>query len=231
MNSFKELAIWRKETLVRLIETAKERIKKAPEGTIQIKTKDKHVYCYLTNRDADDRRNGSKRVNKIYLRKTSKEDWLLATAIAQRGYDEEVQKRAEKELKIIEKLITLYEQGTVEEVYGLLSWQRQRLITPIRLTDEQYAEQWQAQEYRRKKPADDAVLLETARGELVNSKSEVFIADRLKDRRRPYFYEFPVELVDHLTGKPYTAYPDFYVLNSRTRKSYYWEHFGRGIPP
>ena len=170
-------------------------------------------------------------MNKIYLRKTSKEDWLLATAIAQRGYDEEVQKRAEKELKIIDNLITLYEQGTVEEVYGLLSWQRQRLITPIRLTDEQYAEQWQAQEYRRKQPADDAVLLETARGELVNSKSEVFIADRLKDRRRPYFYEFPVELVDHLTGKPYTAHPDFYVLNPRTRKSYYWEHFGRCDDP
>lgn len=36
-----------------------------------------------------------------------------------------------------------------------------------------------------------------------------------------------VQLIDHLTGLPRTVYPDFFVLNTRTRKAYLWEHFGK----
>ena len=38
----------------------------------------------------------------------------------------------------------------------------------------------------------------------------------------PYIYEPEVEL-----SNGHKACPDFLVLNKRTRKSYYWEHFGR----
>lgn len=67
---------------------------------------------------------------------------------------------------------------------------------------------------------EDGAIFQTARGEKVRSKSEVMIADTLQRFGVPYKYEYPLKL------RKFTAYPDFYCLNLRTRKEYYWEHFG-----
>ena len=63
----------------------------------------------------------------------------------------------------------------------------------------------------------------TINGEFVKSKSEVIIADRLTFYGVPYVYEASAMLDDWMSIR----YPDFKVLNKRTRKEYYWEHFGR----
>jgi len=39
-------------------------------------------------------------------------------------------------------------------------------------------------------------------------------------------YEYPVEIERAHGYGSYTAYPDFYCLNVRTRKKFVWEHFG-----
>ena len=62
----------------------------------------------------------------------------------------------------------------------------------------------------------------TMQGEDVRSKSEILIADRLFVAGVPYKYETPV-FVDNSTP----VYPDFKILNKRTLKPFYWEHFGR----
>ena len=59
------------------------------------------------------------------------------------------------------------------------------------------------------------------KGERVRSKSEKIIADALEREDIPYRYEYPV----CLSGDLY-IYPDFMVLNKRTRKEYFLEHFG-----
>ena len=91
------------------------------------------------------------------------------------------------------------------------------------------------------------------RGDYVGSKSEAIIADRLFANDIPYHYEVaftpegeadtsrPVfDMYGRLMGyeglgtDPYdrdTLHPDFYVLNKRTRKTYYWEHLGRLTTP
>lgn len=61
----------------------------------------------------------------------------------------------------------------------------------------------------------------TKRGEYVRSKSELIIADRLFDAGIPYHYEVACERKNWII-----SYPDFLVLNPRTKKEYYWEHFG-----
>jgi len=61
----------------------------------------------------------------------------------------------------------------------------------------------------------------TNRGEAVRSKSEKIIADRLNALNIPYIYEYPLQL----SGSQ-TIYPDFLILNSRTRREYILEHFG-----
>lgn len=63
--------------------------------------------------------------------------------------------------------------------------------------------------------------LENENGEQFRSKSETIIAEKLKNNKIPYIYEYPLKLKN---GK--TIYPDFYILNKRTRETYYYEHFG-----
>jgi hypothetical protein len=65
----------------------------------------------------------------------------------------------------------------------------------------------------------------TKQGEEVRSKSELIIANMLHDAGIPYHYElvlaFSVE-----PGFIDVAFPDFTVMNIRTGKIMYWEHFG-----
>ena len=60
--------------------------------------------------------------------------------------------------------------------------------------------------------------------EKVRSKSECIIANMLDSAGVPYRYE---EIVPLNAMFGVFLHPDFTVLNKRTRKVYYWEHFGR----
>ena len=197
---------------------------KAPLGHLEIKHQKGRVYYYHC------RESNGKRVRK-YLRLSDLRDQALARALAQRDYDKKVIKCAKEELKILIKLEKFYAKGCAEDIYEQISKARQALVTPIRLTDEQYAEKWQAQELRKAVIPPEVMTFDTEGGEKVRSKSEVFIANTLRRRGRRYHYECAVEVIDHLTGRKRTVYPDFYVLNPRTRKAYYWEHFGRCDDP
>lgn len=99
--------------------------------------------------------------------------------------------------------------------------ERRKLITPVTLETKDYAHEWQSIQYT-PKPIGPAISNHlTDKGETVRSKSEVIIANTLARQQIPYRYEYPVKL------KTYTAHPDFYCLNLRTRQEYLWEHLGR----
>lgn len=68
---------------------------------------------------------------------------------------------------------------------------------------------------------EDELEIITENGEKVKSKSEKILADKFKSMGIPYAYEQPVLL----NGYGYVL-PDFKILNKKTRKEYYWEHFG-----
>ena len=63
---------------------------------------------------------------------------------------------------------------------------------------------------------------QTQKGELVKSKSELIIADRLFAANIPYHYEKSLEL----NGGATKRIPDFTILHPYTLEIYYWEHFG-----
>ena len=60
----------------------------------------------------------------------------------------------------------------------------------------------------------------TSHGEMVRSKSEVIIADRLADLRVEYIYERPLR-IDNVT-----KYPDFTIEDVESGRNFYWEHLG-----
>ena len=68
---------------------------------------------------------------------------------------------------------------------------------------------------------EDRLIHRTERGELVRSKSEVIIADKLHSRGIDYVYEQPFSLAD---GR--MRYPDFTIADPIKGVTYYWEHQG-----
>ena len=144
-----------------------------------------------------------------------------AARIAQRDYCRSVLAKATPELEAIEKLISIRSSGAFEECFSSLKEGRKRIVKTISLSDEAYARKWQEVKYEGKPflPGDPEFY--TLRGERVRSKSEVIIANLLYTLGIPYRYEYPLKLKN---GK--IIYPDFTLLNVRTREEVIFEHLG-----
>lgn len=219
-----QFAVKRQEYLERLIKEKERSTSRAPRGSLAIKPqRDRFYYDYIPSE--------AQGAQKRYLKTSNPQDRELARSLAQRDYDLSILRIARAELKPIARLTKIYKNGYPEELYTRLHEARRELVTPIRPTDEQYAAEWQARCHKQAVIAADATTIQTKRGEHVRSKSEVFIADALQKHDIKYHYECAVETIDHLTSMSRMRYPDFYVLNARTRKAYYWEHFGKCDDP
>ena len=68
---------------------------------------------------------------------------------------------------------------------------------------------------------EDGLIHRTERGELVRSKSELVIADKLHARGVDYAYEQALVMSD---GR--VRYPDFTISDHASGNTYYWEHLG-----
>ena len=68
---------------------------------------------------------------------------------------------------------------------------------------------------------EEGLIHRTERGELVRSKSELVIADKLHARGIDYAYEQPLVLSN---GR--TRYPDFTIADHARGVTFYWEHLG-----
>jgi len=155
----------------------------------------------------------------------SRNNIKLAQHLAQKDYDQKVIRAAEQELKIIERRKMDSLRYTIEDIYESIHPERQKLVAPLKKTDEIYVAEWKAIEYKGKQFDDNAPEHYTAKGERVRSKSEVIIANMLENEGVPYRYEFPL-VFDENRSSIKQVYPDFTVLNIRERTEYYWEHFG-----
>ena len=156
----------------------------------------------------------------------------FAAQLAQRDYDLKVIKLIKREIDVLENYLQQTDGGrAVEALYEGLCKTRQVLIEPVTLSDEQYAERWK----KMRLPAagegmpfaEDSQKYYTANGERVRSKSEVIIADTLLRNGVLYCYEVPLKLKRGGEAGNVTFHPDFLCLNVRTRKEFYWEHFGK----
>jgi hypothetical protein len=68
---------------------------------------------------------------------------------------------------------------------------------------------------------EEGLIHRTERGDLVRSKSELVIADKLHARSVEYVYEQPLVLPN---GR--TRYPDFTIADHARGVTFYWEHLG-----
>jgi len=152
--------------------------------------------------------------------------------LATKAYAIKLDKAAELEKKQIDRCIELLESkkdsagkdmADTDLVHeNMPDYIRENSI-PSEVTDDGFAERWQKEKYNSRWKKNTDTFYETPRGEKVRSKSEWMIASMLDKAGIPYRYEEIVPL-DGDVGV--FMHPDFTVLNKRTRKVYYWEHFG-----
>ena len=205
--------------LSNLLAIKQKALKAAPQGKLRISKSNGVVQYY--------HKSTSEKTGGRYIHAKNKK---LAQQLAQKEYDRKVFEAANLELKLLNRTLHQYEelQGQsklVEMIFSRLTKMRQKLIKPVRQTDETFAAQWVNLSYKKKSFAEDAPKYATARGDFVRSKSENIIADTLYRLSIPYRYEFPLELKSE-DGRRIKLHPDFCCLNLRTRQEFYWEHFG-----
>ncbi len=191
---------------------------KAVEGSLTIDRSKGHVHFV---KRLDDK-------TRVYL---SDNDEANITILAQKRYNEKIIVTGRKEHMQLKSCLGILEgkKYGMSDVTEVLASMPKELKPFIRNTlaqaDEDYARRWQSRKLSKRirdEFTEQIDPLKTKRGEYVRSKSELIIADKLYDAGVPYFYEIRKDIPvsrDHF-------FPDFLVLNKRTRKEYIWEHLG-----
>lgn len=197
--------------LEEIIENARERMKKAPQGKLRISGKKKGEEYYL--KMEGERGNG---------RYISKKNINIIKKLAQKDYDLRLLKIAEERLCVIRDFLKKYEETNLQKIYVHMNVRRRELLADAVLSEAEYAHRWEAVKYEGKKFAENAPEIVTEKGELVRSKSEKIIADKLYSLGIPYRYEYPLVL-----ERDIVVYPDFTILKVAEQKEIYLEHFGR----
>ena len=201
----------RYEMITKTAESIKKKLKKLPEGRIAVKHRNNNTRFYLV-----DKGTAAKYLNKS--------DAKLIEDLIQKNYLEEVLSTAEQEAVALRKVLEHYPAVVAEEIYSTLSSERQAIAKPIVLSDEEYANKWLAQPYKRKSSNKDYTFV-TLKGDHVRSKSELVIADRLWANGIPYKYECPLLVGNEI------IHPDFSILRMSDRKIVYLEHCGKMDDP
>ncbi|MBQ6589617.1 MAG: hypothetical protein IJI01_13215 [Butyrivibrio sp.] len=139
----------------------------------------------------------------------------------QRDYLENVKKVVITQRYRLDHFLKLYDISAISNVYDNLCDARKQMVSPIIDTKESYVAKWLAEHPGNMNTFPQEGVFLTDNGDHVRSKSEKILADLFFKLRIPYVYEPRIELSNGLN-----VYPDFLLLNTRTRKSYYWEHLG-----
>ena len=194
-----------------LIEIVKKDIDYAPEGRLRIAGKNGKEQYYHVTKETD--------IAGKYISK--KKNPKLAKELAQKDYAKKFIGYLNKKKDFLERTIEECNKFVDRKIYNNYSELRKKLINPYGKTDEEYVEEWQVEEYERLPISEEQAKIYTEKGELVRSKSEKMIADKLLLMNIPYKYERPLYLKGY--GE---VYPDFTLLDIKGRNEVMLEHFG-----
>ena len=188
----------------------KQLLQDCPEGRIDIVPVKGHYRYYWAK--------GGKRK---YIRKSESE---TITALIGKTYHKEMLRAVEKEMRTLRVFLSAFDPGKQAFLYEKQSEERKKHIDPLVLPDDLFVKRWiQESESLIGSLANSyphPEEFQTRRGEFVRSKSEKILADTFSYHGIAYVYECPLNLKDGV------VFPDFKLLNRRTRKTVYWEHFG-----
>ncbi len=214
-----------KNLIIEINERLKEINELITESTLQLgkhpQHDDIHVLSCLSHGRTQFYYIDSESQKKVFIKANELKKY---TKYIQRDYDFAVNKELlniQKKLIRISKDLKYIDLSQIKSIYNRQAPSKKLFITPIIESDDDYINRWYENNCGGKNtyPIDGKIY--TARGEQVRSKSEKILADLFNKYNIPYVYEPKLVLKN---GR--TIYPDFAVLNIRTRQTIYWEHLG-----
>lgn len=217
-----EIAYYQKKQneLEALITQIERKLSVKIEGSLRISSFNGH-YKYYRHRKKPATDDADKVLKDQYL---GKADLEIARQLAQQEYEKQLLKTARSLLQKVKGRAVEFDDHPLQDVYDSLHEARKALVTPLVLTDDEYARRWLTQKYDSGFFSENIPFLLSERGERIRSKSEKIIADKYHRLNVPYLYERPLQL--KAGNQLVTLRPDFTLLNKRTRQVYYHEHFG-----
>lgn len=210
MKGLKKLLLAEQARLERIILVTKERLQTAPEGNLRLSKCQNYLQYYHCT---DKKKKGT------YIRK---ENMDFIQKLAQKSYDEQVLRLAQKRFSQIKRMMKDYDDDEITNLYYKEHIERQKLVQPVEPTWEQRVQEWKNREYKGKDFQEGTPVILTEKGERVRSKSEKIMADYFFRHGIEYKYECPI----YLRGMG-TVYPDFTFLSRKTGQEVYWEHNGK----
>ncbi len=214
MYGLKELLVAEEMRLTKIKELVNSRLAKAPDGTLKISSSNKCIqYKYRTETER----------KWTYLKK---EYNALAYKLAQKAYDQKIEKLVDRRLRQLHSLCVEYSEDEIEKIYNNLHMERKKLVKAVEIPWEQRIAEWKSIPYVGKSFDAGAPEIYTKKGERVRSKSEKILADTFYELGIEYKYECPLKLKGGMV-----VYPDFTFLRKRDCKEVYWEHDGRMDDP
>lgn len=217
MRELQEYLLHQVRELAKIEEKVEDVLKDAPEGYLYI-TKNKNTNQFYWRVSSGNKKDK-------YIKKSNEK---LIKELACKEYARKLLPVVRKQRSCIERFVDEYSPKEIENIYVRLHDAKKQFVSPYIMPDGEYIKQWKIIKNKEKlefnndkKIIDEESGMLTDKGEVVRSKSEKILADKLYKLNIPYIYEAPL----YLKGYGYIM-PDFTVLNIRERKEYYWEHLG-----
>ena len=210
----------RLEELDLLIKHIEDSISKREQGVL-IRSTINGTLRFYEKRDIDSKR--------IYL---GADKTQILKDLAQKQFEERMLASAKDELFLLrdcmKTLSEFDENHDSKKEYKRLPEVLRQLVNPNLNYEDDYVARWRIARFSRGRITENHIY-DTLAKEKVRSKSEALIADRLFNAGIPYRYEQRLEFDSDVPGLEdmHAYYPDFTILDKRTRKIIYWEHLGK----
>lgn len=212
MVNYRELLVKQLAEVERLINKSDKNILKLdnlPDYSVIVSTSNGCDQYYLYDKETREKKYANSKQMK------------LVKKLVQRDYEIKVNKKLNELKGKLKRLLSGYDIDDLSGIYEDMHPARRKLLIPFIEPNEAFIQRWLEENPDHQNDFYGQGKIATANGGFVRSKSERIIADLLDKYHVPYRYESRLELRDR-----HTVYPDFMVLNVRTRKTLYWEHLG-----
>lgn len=203
----------RLDFLDQLIDEKTAAVAAAPEGSLKVVERRGSVEYYWRSGPID--KTGK------YLRFEFDD---LIRSLAQKEYDRLTVENAVLEKTELQKLLTLYEIGTVESTHDRMKRSLKVLTEPFAVSDEEFMNTWLSQKFESNPSHPEQKKYRVTADLVVRSKGEQDIATILLILGIPFFYEKPMTIF--VDDRDITIYPDFTILDVSNRREIIWEHLG-----
>lgn len=144
-------------------------------------------------------------------------------SLAQKRYDETLLEVLKEEEDILSNAFLKLSRSKKAKALKKFPQELKSFITLNPTTNEGAVQKWNEEyKYTVSEQCKYMEPYQTLKGDIVKSKSELIIADRLFLADVPYHYEERL----YLNGGATYRLPDFTIMHPYTLELYYWEHFG-----